>query len=106
NLASLNLHQKDCVTAATFNQYRTHIYFVANNDQPGDGIPTLKRAELGAGAFTIVPLVEGVENLQLEYGLDTSVPTTGSPAVYTADPNTYNACAPAPCVSNWRNPRG
>ena len=102
-LANLNLHQKDCVTAASLYQYRTHIYFIANDDQPGDGIPTLKRAELGAGVFTIVPLVEGVENLQIEYGLDTSVPTTGSPAVYTADPNTYNACAPATCVSYWGN---
>jgi type IV pilus assembly protein PilW len=103
NVANLNLLQKDCATAAPLYQYRTHIYFVANDDKPGDGIPTLKRAELGAGAFTIVPLVEGVENLQLEYGLDTAVPTTGSPAVYTADPSSFNACAPAACVSNWRN---
>jgi type IV pilus assembly protein PilW len=103
NVPSLNLHQKDCVTAALLYQYRTHIYFVANDDKPGDGIPTLKRAELGTGIFNIVPLVEGIENLQLEYGLDTNVPTTGSPAVYTADPNTYNGCAPATCVSYWRN---
>ena len=100
---SLNLHLKDCATVAPIYQYRTHIYFVANNDQAGDGIPTLKRAELGAGTFTIVPLVEGVDNLQIEYGLDTSSPTTGSPAVYTADPNTYNGCAPATCVSYWGN---
>jgi type IV pilus assembly protein PilW len=103
NVLSLNLHQKDCVTAALLYQYRTHIYFIANDDKPGDGIPTLMRAELGPGTFTIVPLVEGIENLQLEYGLDTSVPTTGTPAVYTADPNTYNGCAPAVCVSYWRN---
>jgi type IV pilus assembly protein PilW len=103
NVLALNLHQKDCVAAAQLYQYRTHIYFVANDDKPGDGIPTLKRAELGAGTFNIVPLVEGIENLQLEYGLDSNVPTTGSPAVYTADPNTYNGCAPATCVSNWRN---
>ena len=103
NVPSLNLHQKDCVTAAPLYQYRTHIYFIANDDKPGDGIPTLKRAELVAGNFNIVPLVEGIENLQLEYGLDTSVPTTGSPAAYAADPNTYNGCAPAACVSYWRN---
>ena len=103
NAGNLNLNQKDCVTAALIYQFRTHIYFVANNDKPGDGIPTLKRAELGAGAFNIVPLVEGVENLQLEYGLDTTVPTTGSPAVYTADPSSYNGCAPATCVGYWRN---
>ncbi|HYL71166.1 MAG TPA: PilW family protein [Candidatus Dormibacteraeota bacterium] len=102
-VANLNLQQKDCATAAPLYQYRTHIYFVANDDQAGDGIPTLKRAELGAGVFTIVPLVEGVENLQLEYGLDTAVPTTGTPAVYTADPSSFNGCAPAACVGNWRN---
>ena len=110
NVGNLTLHQKDCATAALIYQFRTHIYFVANNDKPGDGIPTLKRAELGVDAagnpaFNIVPLVEGVENLQLEYGLDTAVPTTGSPAVYTADPTSYNGCVPGPCtvVSNWRN---
>jgi type IV pilus assembly protein PilW len=103
NVGNLNLHLKDCATVAPIYQYRTHIYFVANDDQAGDGIPTLKRAELGAGSFTTVSLVEGVDNLQIEYGLDTSAPTTGSPAVYTADPNTYNTCAPATCVSYWGN---
>jgi type IV pilus assembly protein PilW len=107
NVASLNLHQKDCATAALLYQYRTHIYFIANDDKPNDGIPTLWRAELGdpsaPGTFTLVPLVEGIENLQLEYGLDTNVPTTGTPAVYTADPSSYNGCAPAVCVGYWRN---
>ena len=103
NLANLTLTQKDCATPALTYQFRTHIYFVANDDKAGDGIPTLKRAELGAGVFTVVPLVEGIENLHLEYGLDTAVPTTGTPAVYTADPNSYNGCAPAVCVGYWRN---
>jgi type IV pilus assembly protein PilW len=97
------VHQIHCTTASGWHQYRTHIYFVANDDKPNDGIPTLKRAELGAGGFTIVPLVEGVENLQIEYGLDTTAPTSGMPAVYTADPGIYNGCAPADCVSYWRN---
>lgn len=103
--ANLTLHTNGCTTTAGLYQYRTHIYFIASEDKPGDGIPTLKRAELGQGTFTVVPLVEGVQNLQLEYGLDTNVPTTGTPAVYTADPNTYNGCAPTPatCVSYWRN---
>jgi type IV pilus assembly protein PilW len=103
NVGNLTLHQKDCATAALLWQYRVHIYYIANDDKPGDLIPTLKRAELGAGAFTIVPLVEGIKNLQVEYGLDTNLPTTGTPAVYAADPNTYGACAPAVCLSNWRN---
>jgi type IV pilus assembly protein PilW len=105
--AKFVLHKKDCTALAATYQYRVHIYFIANNDKPGDGIPTLKRAELGttgaALSFKVVPLVEGVENLQVEYGLDTAVPTTGNPAVFTANPDTYLACAPAACVSNWRN---
>jgi type IV pilus assembly protein PilW len=105
NSASFTLHKKDCVTLANQYQYRTHIYFVANDDQAGDGIPTLMRAELGAGSPSIVALVEGVEQLQIEYGLDTSVPTTGAPAVYTADPDSYNGCAATPsvCVGYWRS---
>jgi type IV pilus assembly protein PilW len=103
NPASFTKHQNLCVLSAPQYRYLTYIYFVANDDKPGDGIPTLMRAELGAGVFTIVPLVEGVENLQIEYGLDTSSPTAGSPAVYTADPDSYNGCTPAACVGYWRN---
>jgi type IV pilus assembly protein PilW len=99
--AKFTSHKKDCATLAVQYQYLTYIYFVANDDKAGDGIPTLKRAELGVG-FTIVPLVEGVENLQIEYGLDSN-PKTGSPAVYTADPDSYNGCTPAVCVVYWRN---
>lgn len=100
--AALTLHQKDCATQAPYYRYRTHVYFVANDDHAGDGIPTLKRLELGAGTFTVVPLVEGIENLQIEYGID-GTPATGSPAFYTADPDTYGGCAPAVCAGYWRN---
>jgi type IV pilus assembly protein PilW len=95
----------NCSTAAPLRRYRVHIYFVANNDQSGDGIPTLKRAELGASGFTIVPLVEGVENLQLEHGIDTDC--DGMADVFQADPENYTAtyatsCA-APTTPNWKN---
>ena len=104
NTGNLNLHLKDCATFAPIYQFRTHIYFVANDDNGADGIPTLKRAELGPNGFTVVPLVEGVDNLQLQYGIDTNVPTTGSPALYTADPTAAPlGCAAAACVSDWRN---
>jgi type IV pilus assembly protein PilW len=103
NVANLTMHQRDCTTLAAYRQYRVHIYFVANNDNSGDGIPTLKRAELGASGFIIVPLVEGVESLQIEYGLDTPAATTGAPAAFTANPDSYNDCAGAGCISYWRN---
>jgi type IV pilus assembly protein PilW len=93
NPANLTLNNRDCTTVAALHRYLTHIYFIANNNKPGDGIPTLKRAELGAGpAFTIVALVDGIENLQLQYGID-------SPTVDGA-PDSYNA-APA-SVNDWR----
>ena len=102
---NLTRTQRNCVTGSDIRRYLTRIYFVANNDLAGDGIPTLKRAELsdnGAGgtAFKIVPLVEGVENLQVEYGIDTD--NDGGPDVFTADPDNY-ACVGAACVTNWRN---
>ncbi|MHB8668789.1 MAG: PilW family protein [Burkholderiales bacterium] len=99
NMTSMTKHAIDCTTIAPYRRYLTHIYFVANNDNPGDGIPTLKRAELGPTGFTIVPLVEGIETVQFEYGVDTN--GDGVIDGYTADPNSYNACAGAACVSNW-----
>jgi type IV pilus assembly protein PilW len=92
--ANLNRNKVNCTTLAPLHQFRVHIYFIANNDKPGDGIPTLKRAELGAGGFAIVPLAEGVEDLQIEYGVDNLASRTGMPASYSADPGTPNA---------WRN---
>jgi len=111
--AQLTRHQRDCTTvagsgtAAVTRRFQTHIYFVANNDQPGDGIPTLKRAELrytdGHLNFdSIVPLVEGVENLQFEYGIDTS--NNGTVGLFTSAPGGANGCVlPACAASNWRN---
>src|SRR5262249_19851219 len=57
----------------------------------------------GAGGFsaTPVPLVEGVENMQIEYGLDTN--GDGAPDVYTADPGSYGGCAGIGCATNWAN---
>lgn len=100
---NLTRHKKDCTTLAALYQYRTHIYFIANNDKSGDGIPTLKRAELGASGFTITPQVEGIENMQIEYGLDAGASLTGAPTAFTANPDTYNSCSGATCVGYWRN---
>lgn len=80
-VANLTLKKVDCTATATIRRYRTNIYFVANNNTSGDGIPTLKRAELGSGGFTVVPLVEGIENMQLEYGIAADTTAT-TPAKY------------------------
>jgi type IV pilus assembly protein PilW len=65
----------------------------------------LKRAELGAGGvFSTVSVAQGIENLQLEYGLDTN--GDGVPDALNANPDTFNGCAggTAACVvTNWLN---
>ncbi|MEJ2574418.1 MAG: PilW family protein [Gammaproteobacteria bacterium] len=103
-IANLTVHKRDCTTLAALHRYETHIYFVANNDEPGDGIPTLKVAELSNGAFATSAIAEGIQNMQLEYGLDTN--NDGVPDVYTSDPSSYATCdatTTPTCVGNWQN---
>ncbi len=108
----LDRHKKDCTetagsgTLASYRRLLTHIYYVANDDKPGDGVPTLKRAELSAtGADLAVASssqVNGIENMQLEYGIDTSA--DGVADIYAAVPDTANGCALVLCAAeNWRN---
>lgn len=78
-------------------RYMTHIYYIADNNVAGDGIPTLKRLELRATGWTTTALVEGIEDLQIEYGVDGTdedgdgaidSPSTadGAPDEYVDDP--------------------
>ena len=78
-----------------------HIYYIttcSNKDDctasGADSVPTLRRIDVKpAGVSTPVALVDGIENLQLEYGLDTD--SDGAP-------NSYTSTAPT-TVANWRN---
>ena len=90
---------------ADLRAYLVHIYFVspcstmangttcASTDDNGQPIPTLKRLELSATGvatlFTLTPLVEGIENLQLDYGIDND--NDGYPDSYTTAPATTAA---------------
>jgi type IV pilus assembly protein PilW len=85
----MTLTKKDCATPANYRGYRVHVYFVSPEDKPGDGIPTLKRAELSGTDYTVVPLVEGVEQFQVEYGLDTAF-GDGVPDSWSASPASAN----------------
>jgi type IV pilus assembly protein PilW len=84
--------------SAPIRKLRVHVYFVApcsvgkgaNGECTGaageDSIPTLKRIELGGvGAMSIVPLVEGVDYLKLEYGVDTTPATVSVETGYKGD---------------------
>jgi len=64
-------HNKNCTTVASLRPFLVQAYFVSSDNNVGDGIPTLKRIEFNpAGEWTTTPLVEGIEYLQIDYGLD------------------------------------
>lgn len=89
--ANFTLRNKDGTTIAPIRKYHVHIYFLSpcsipagggsvctgSADDNGNPIPTLKRLELrvdpadSTRKMTLVSLVEGIENLQFDYGLDT-----------------------------------
>lgn len=94
------LTKPDCTTLANIRSFVTRIYFVSDNNKAGDGIPTLKVADLGATGFSVTPLVTGIDSLRLEYGVFTSITT---PPVYTTNPGTYNSCTGVDCQKNWAN---
>jgi type IV pilus assembly protein PilW len=69
--ADFTLRRIDCANGAEVRRAIVRTYFVSACNECGrDTTPTLKRAELDGNDITIVPLVEGVENLQVEYGFD------------------------------------
>jgi len=67
--------------------YRPSIYYIRQfANAPGDGIPTLCRKSLrGVGpSMTTECIATGIENLQIEYGIDTT--DDGHPNVYMTSP--------------------
>ena len=85
--SQFTLLKKDGTTLAPLRKFLVHIYFVspcsmpsgANCSNAADGgkpIPTLKMLELSAAGNTTTmittPLVEGIENMQIDYGIDTT----------------------------------
>ena len=110
-----SLLKQDGVTAAELRKYVEHIYFLspcniyaagaatctsaADNGRP---VPTLKRLEMimvaGVTTMVTVPLVEGIENMQFDYGVDN---TGVSGALGDGTPTTPFVTAPA--VADWPN---
>ncbi len=67
--------------------FRPSIYYIRQfANAPGDGIPTLCRKALsGAGpSMTTECIATGIENLQIEYGIDTT--GNGQPNTYLTNP--------------------
>jgi type IV pilus assembly protein PilW len=85
--SAFTMMQKDCKSAnrAPLRKIVQQIYFVAScNDCGKDTTPTLKVAEYKDGAVSVTSLVEGIENMQFEYGID--MDANGSPDCYVSNP--------------------
>lgn len=105
----LNRRARNCVgptdgDLAKIRRFLVHIYYIASNHKPGDGIPTLMQAALtaspsGALTWNVQPMVEGIENLQVEYGVDNNADKM--PDLYTANPLSATNCAAACATTNW-----
>ena len=68
-------------------EFRPRVYYVRQfANTPGDGVPTLCRKVLAGGGPTMTTecIATGIENLQIEYGIDTS--SDGNPNVYLNNP--------------------
>lgn len=100
---ALTLHTRTCGPTAgnplaPVRRYLARIYFVANNDQftgsIGDGIPTLKVAEIRGTAWQVSTVASGIEQMQIEYGVDTSPDAAPDTA-----PESYVV---ASAVADWR----
>jgi type IV pilus assembly protein PilW len=112
NSANFPLLRRDG-TFAPPRKVLVHIYYVATCDVctgPGvDTIPTLKRVELGvaSGSPTMgnppVAIAEGVEDLQIDYGVDDPVnPTNNDGAPNGSDVNAADTRLGS-VADNWRN---
>jgi len=97
------LRRKDCAAPAELRQYVVDIYYIATGNRAGRDVPTLMRLELAGATMTQVPLVDGIEDMNIEYGVDDD--GDGQPDAYTADPThyTYAGCAACTPVNNWSN---
>ena len=99
-VAAFDRTKRDCATVAGEREYVVRIYFVSTDNGAGENIPTLKRLELTGAGWQTVPLVEGIEEFQLEYGVDTN--GDGVPDEYVANPTAYPTAAPTP-LESWMN---
>lgn len=79
-------------------RYVSRVYYLASCSECGsvsDGIPTLKMAELRGTTMVVIPLVEGIENMVLEYGFDTNA--DGQPDVF------QTGLSSTPGADTWAN---
>ena len=67
---------------ANLYRYRVAVFYIRDySTVAGDKIPTLVKLELDGSAISTYPMVEGIQDMRLEYGIDNAV-VDGAPDVY------------------------
>ena len=85
--ANFTLKEIDGVTLAPIREYYQDLYYVDINNN-------FKRRRLINGSNTIEPLIEGVDDFQLQYGIDTNDDNI---------PDTFNTTPISNDYSSWQN---
>jgi type IV pilus assembly protein PilW len=100
---AFTLKRKNCTTAAALREFMVNVYFVSTNNRAGQNIPTLMRLEMTGSTIAQIPMVEGIEEMNVEYGIDND--GDGQPDANTSDPTnyTYAGCTTCTAVNNWSN---
>lgn len=87
--------------------YETRIFYISScslltsGGACNDSVPTLKRIDVNPTGVVTTALVEGVENIQFDYGIDNDAPLNGVPDLYT-NTSTHTAVTPVD-MTEWKN---
>jgi len=96
---SFTVKNTACSAANDLYRYRTEIFYIRTwSAAVGDGIPTLVKIDLdwdksAVTSLNVLPLVEGIENMRVEYGVDND--GDGAPDEYRRCDTTLTPCTAA-----------
>ncbi len=65
--------------------YQSHTYYIANKTSASGTVPTLYRA--GLSGTSTGELIEGIENIQVQFGIDSDATADGVPNYFTSSPS-------------------
>ena len=93
NASTFSKQKRGCATTADVYELQTRIYYVSN-----ETIPTLRLLTISGTSSTNEPLVQGVEDLRIEYGLD-NVGSDGASDAFRKCLSTADPCT----ATDWAN---
>jgi type IV pilus assembly protein PilW len=90
---AFTLRRVDCAGLAPLYRHRVAVFYIRDySTTPGDKTPTLVKLELDNGVVNTYAMVEGIQDMRFEYGID----TTGD-----GGPDEYRRCdTTTPCTAD------